>query len=353
MSKKKRFGVSQSLNKGLSETIKLVENNRGMLRNVLIPMDQVELDPDNPRKLAITLDEIRNWHPKDFSHHPQKMSEYEALNSLAATIKKDGLLNPVVAYSMPRGGYCIIAGERRYLASILAGVQEIEARVYDKRPLGLELKILQWVENTEREDLSLIDRLQNIASIRLEYTSAYGDDEFNTATLCQLTGLSERQAISYLAILKGPEQLNKAIISGIVQSIDKAALLAGISSQTTLTVALEACAQGCSLKELRKLINAQNNIVIDNKKIVQENNLKSISNKKQTYVKLGKTTHTTVIREIITAVLTQPQYHVYSELFSQIDWQHAESVSTGFKQLLNVLEKNINLKHKELAEEVV
>ncbi len=88
MSKKKRFGVSQSLNKGLSETIKLVENNRGKLRNVLIPMDQVELDPENPRKLALSLEDLQ-YDPKQFSQDLQKTKEFEALSSLAASIKNE------------------------------------------------------------------------------------------------------------------------------------------------------------------------------------------------------------------------------------------------------------------------
>jgi ParB family chromosome partitioning protein len=352
MNKRKRFGVSQSLNKGLSETIQLVENNRGLLRNVLIPIDQMELDPENPRKLAITLDELRNQNP-NFNHEPQKKAEYEALHSLAATIKKDGLLNPVVAYVLPQGGYQIIAGERRYLASLLAGFKEIEARIYDKRPSGLDLKILQWVENTEREDLSLIERLQNIVSIRLEYMNAYGTAEFNTANLCQLTGLSERQAINYLAILKGPEKLNQAIASGIVKSIDKAALLAVISSPTILIVALEACSQGCSLKELRNIINTQNKITANNKKIIKEQLVKGSVGRKKEYVQLGKTQHPTIIKEIITAVLSQPQYRNHAELFAHIDWQHPESVSTGFKQLLNLLGENMIAKHKMPAEHAV
>jgi ParB family chromosome partitioning protein len=59
MSKKKRFGISEALTRGLSETINVVENNTGLFRNVILPLSRIELDPENPRKLSIDLSDIR------------------------------------------------------------------------------------------------------------------------------------------------------------------------------------------------------------------------------------------------------------------------------------------------------
>ena len=60
MSKKKRFGVSQALTRGLSETINVVENNVGTFRHVVLPLSRIELDPDNPRKLLVSLEDVRH-----------------------------------------------------------------------------------------------------------------------------------------------------------------------------------------------------------------------------------------------------------------------------------------------------
>ena len=46
MSKKKRFGISEALTRGLSETINVVENNSGTFRNVILPLSRIELDPE-------------------------------------------------------------------------------------------------------------------------------------------------------------------------------------------------------------------------------------------------------------------------------------------------------------------
>lgn len=47
MTKKKRFGISEALTRGLSETINVVENNAGIFRNVVLPLSRIELDPEN------------------------------------------------------------------------------------------------------------------------------------------------------------------------------------------------------------------------------------------------------------------------------------------------------------------
>ncbi|MCP6769829.1 ParB N-terminal domain-containing protein, partial [Klebsiella pneumoniae] len=78
--------------------------------------------------------------------------ELEKLKELASTIESSGVINPIVVYK--RGEvYRVVAGERRCLASFLANKSEIEARVFNEKPKGFELKLIQWIENTAREDL--------------------------------------------------------------------------------------------------------------------------------------------------------------------------------------------------------
>src|SRR6185295_8419273 len=75
MSKKKRFGVSEALTRGLSETIHVVENNIGTFRNVILPLSRIELDPDNPRKLAVTLSDVQQGLHKNDLLHDRKQEE--------------------------------------------------------------------------------------------------------------------------------------------------------------------------------------------------------------------------------------------------------------------------------------
>ncbi len=87
MTKKKRFGISEALTRGLSETINVVENNTGTYRNVVLPLSRIELDPDNPRKLAIDLKDVRLGIRPDDPLYQRKCDELERLKELAHTIK--------------------------------------------------------------------------------------------------------------------------------------------------------------------------------------------------------------------------------------------------------------------------
>jgi ParB family chromosome partitioning protein len=130
MSKKKRFGISEALTRGLSETIHVVENNTGLFRHVVLPLSRIELDPDNPRKLAVDLTDVRHGIRPEDPLYQHKQTELEKLKELAHTIKTNGVINPVVVYK--RGEvYRVVAGERRCLASLLAGKQEIDARIFN------------------------------------------------------------------------------------------------------------------------------------------------------------------------------------------------------------------------------
>lgn len=120
MSKKKRFGISEAMTRGLSETINVVENNLGMYRNVVLPLSRIELDPENPRKLTIDLADVRHGIRADDPRQANKQEELERLKEMAHTIKSSGVINPIVVY---KNGelYRVVAGERRCLGSILAG----------------------------------------------------------------------------------------------------------------------------------------------------------------------------------------------------------------------------------------
>src|SRR5579883_2328437 len=240
MSKRKRFGVSQALTRGLSETIHVVENNAGVFRNVVLPLSRIELDPDNPRKLKIDLLDVKRGIQPDYPLFQRKQEELERLKELAHTIKTSGVINPVVVYKLGEL-YRIVAGERRCLASILAGKQEIEARVFNEKPKGFELKLIQWVENTAREDLTLDERLDNVREILREYQNQRGPIEVTATLLKNITGLSLSQTTYYLAALNAPDDVQMEIHNGNIRNLDKAALIASVASPDLRRQAIDAC----------------------------------------------------------------------------------------------------------------
>ena len=335
MTKKKRFGISAALTRGLSETINVVENNNGLYRNVILPLSRVELDPENPRKLAIDLNDIKHGIRPDDPLYLQKQSELEKLKELAHTIKTSGIINPVVVYKSGEL-YRVVAGERRCLASILAGKQEIEARVFNEKPKGFDLKMIQWVENTAREDLTLDERLGNVREIIREYKNLHDQTEVTATTLKNMTGLSLSQTTYYLAALAAPADVQMHIQKGDIRNLDKAALIAGVASAELRQQAIAACIDGASLKALRTLINQQ--------KIVQKNRgalQRSARGRASAKINMGATAKAVVVKTIVDCVVTQKNYYNYAQMFSQVNWVDLRQATRAFRKLIEILEVEI------------
>lgn len=333
MSKKKRFGVSQALTRGLSETIHVVENNAGLFRNVILPLSRIELDPDNPRKLAISMQDVLEGISKQDAQFDQKSEELDKLRELANTIESSGIINPIVVYKRA-DQYRIVAGERRCLASLLIGKQDIEARVFNEKPKGYELKLIQWVENTAREDLTLGERIGNIRDILSEYQQQHGFSETNATLLKTITGLSLPQASYYMTVLQAPEDLKAVIDSGDIRSLDKAAVIASIPSPELRQEAIQACRNGVSLKMLRQMITSKKQEV--KKQSAPLTSLKR--GRTVTRINMGFTLNTEVVERIVRAVLNQESYRKYGDIFSKVDWNDYDQSTRAFRKLVEILE---------------
>lgn len=334
MSKKKRFGVSQALSRGLSETINVVENNAGIFRNTVLPLSRIELDPENPRKLALSLEDIQHGMDKYDALYERKQEELERLKELAITIENSGIINPVVAYKNGEV-YRIVAGERRCLASFLAGKNEIEARVYNEKPKGFELKLLQWVENTAREDLTLNERIDNIREIISEYQIQNGEMDITATFLKNITGLSLPQATYYMTVLNAPDDVKYMIENGKIRSLDKAAIISNLESENIRREALNACINGCSLKDLRKIITRS-------KQHSSKQSLHETNHVKRgrvlTRINMGHTSNTAVVQTIVESVLNRPEYKKYADIFLKVNWTHIDQSSRAYKKLIEILE---------------
>jgi ParB family chromosome partitioning protein len=315
----------------------VVENNSGVFRNVVLPLSRVELDPDNPRKLAICLGDVREGLNKQDPDYTRKLAELERLKELAVTIQSSGVINPIVVYK--RGElYRVVAGERRCLASILANKHEIDARVFNERPRGFELKLLQWIENTAREDLTLDERIENIRDLLHEYQQQRNPTEVTASLLRELTGLSLPQASYYMAVLKAPADLKAAIAKGELRSLDKAAVLAGIEAEDLRKHAIEACITGCSLKELRQMISQQRDFSRKKKQL----SLQSLTPRAlPRRVNMGSTGQIAVIKEIVETILGKTKYQKYLPIFATIDWAQVKHSALAFRQLIDILEQEL------------
>jgi len=221
-----------------------------------IPLNQITLDPHNPRQLAITPERVREiaqkyplaseWIQGDspnewWDQYAQSLSsdlggkaltDYLDTLQLAIAIKShERLINPVTVYAEESGSDLrLIAGERRYLSHIILGETLIAARILPNRPDDLEKDLLQWEENNQRLALSLFEQLQNLQRLLIGWEKRKGD-KLSVSQMVSLAGLPRVTAHRYLSVIRclNP-QLMQAIESGKVPSLRQAASLAGLSS---------------------------------------------------------------------------------------------------------------------------
>ena len=110
-----------------------------------LPLREIEPDPEQPRK---TFDE-------------------QALGELAASIAEHGLLQPIAVRPRPRGGYSIVAGERRWRAARQAGLEDIPAMVLEAEEN--EVMELALIENLQRQDLNPIEEAEGYERLMKQF----------------------------------------------------------------------------------------------------------------------------------------------------------------------------------------
>ena len=336
MSKKKRFGVSEALTRGLTETISVVENNQAKFRNAIIPLSRIQLDPDNPRKLDITIEDIKTGLNSTDPMYTSKLQEYESITELAHTIENSGIINPIVVYRH-FDNYRVVAGERRTLACILLEKNEIEARVYNDKPKGFELKLLQWVENTAREDLKLYERLENVQTMIEAYEQEHPDDKVTATKLSEITGLSLPQSSYYIAIINSSTKILDLIKAGYINNLDKAVFITKEKDNTIQQQLIDATISQKSLKELK---NLQTQLHKVSPKIQPQVKTKT-RGRTASRVNLGSTKKISVAKRIVDEVISKSKYVNYQKHFASIDWSDYKAASKAFRELIELLETEV------------
>ena len=145
---------------------------RGLGRGIesLFAMYDEEIEQKSPevaKKTSKEVDTISIDKIKTNPNQPRKHFDEEGLNELAASIKVHGVVQPIVLNDNGDGTYLIIAGERRYRASKIAGLKEIPAII--KNYTDKQIKEISIIENLQREDLNPIEAARAIKQLMDEY----------------------------------------------------------------------------------------------------------------------------------------------------------------------------------------
>lgn len=172
-----------------------------------LSLSEIDVDPDQPRRV--------------FSE--------DSLKELADSIKIYGVISPILVRIGSGGLYKIVAGERRYRAAKLAGLETIPAIVDVEDAANSKVLSKQLVENIQREDLNSMEKAFAIGQLRDQFSLSIRD-------IATQLGISKSSVQRSLDVLALPDDLQAALIAGAAES--KILLLAEIKDKKSRTMLL-------------------------------------------------------------------------------------------------------------------
>jgi len=177
---------------------------------------------------------------------PRKRFDEAGLSALADSIRERGVLQPVIVRPLPAGRFELIAGERRWRATQLAGQPTIPALINDRLD-GVASLELALIENVAREDLTPIEEARTIATLL--------DDLNVTATrLARQLGRSRTDLAHTVRLLDLPDQAIDLIDQGVLTKGHGKALLTEPDHHRRRVLARQAAEAGWSIRALEAAI---------------------------------------------------------------------------------------------------
>ena len=203
----------------------------------------------------ITILKLSMIDPK--SDQPRKYFDKEALEELSESIKENGLLQPILVREYGNGRYQIIAGERRFRASKIAGLSEIPAIILDKD--DRKVAEIALIENIQREDLNPIEA----ATAMKQLMDDYG---LTQEELSERIGKSRSAVANTLRLLSLDGEVIKMVSDGKL-SQGHARALVTLPSEAQKKIAKKSIGDGLSVRDIEQEVKNYFNPPAEKKRI--------------------------------------------------------------------------------------
>lgn len=193
---------------------------------------------------------------KPGKYQPRSRMDETTLRELAASIKVQGVMQPILTRSLEDGSYEIIAGERRWRAARLAGLDSVPVlvrKVADQSVLAMAL-----IENIQRENLNPLEEAVGIQRLVDEFKMTH-------MAAADAVGRSRSAVSNLLRLLKLPRTVQDMLMAGRIDMGHARALLA-LNGAQQVAASNKIAAEGLSVREAEKLVQDMLNPVSRNVK---------------------------------------------------------------------------------------
>lgn len=183
-------------------------------------------------------------------NQPRKNFDSEALDELAASIKVHGIIQPIVVNQRPDGTYQIIAGERRWRAANLCGLEKVPVII--KNYTDKQIKEISIIENLQREDLNPIEAARAIKELMEEY-------KLTQEVVAERIGKSRSNIANTLRLLSLYPDVVKLVECGKLSAGHARCLVVIEDQNDQIKIAQTAVARNYSVRELEKVVKNYTN----------------------------------------------------------------------------------------------
>lgn len=220
-----------ALGKGLEALLGNIDTKASNNKNIssvtaelcYIPIDKIEPNPNQPRK--------------EF--------DQTALEELAQSIKESGVIVPITV-KKEENKYILIAGERRYRASKIAGLKEIPA--YIKIATKQEVMEMALVENIQREDLNAIE-------IALSLKALIEECNITQEKMSERIGKSRSTITNHLRLLKLPAEVQLALRNNKISMGHARSLIGLEDEQAQINLVKDIIEKDLSVRQVEQIVN--------------------------------------------------------------------------------------------------
>lgn len=177
---------------------------------------------------------------------PRRNFDKESLEELADSIREHGVISPITLRKNDDGTYMIIAGERRFRASKMAGLNSIPAYIRTAK----DEQVMEWalIENIQREDLDAIE-------IALAYQRLMDDYDLTQERMSERVGKKRATVANYLRLLKLPAEIQMGIKEKKIEMGHARAILGSPSTEQQLDLYQRILKEGLSVHKVEELVS--------------------------------------------------------------------------------------------------
>ncbi len=176
---------------------------------------------------------------------PRKTFKDSSLKELAVSIKEKGVLQPVIVSRLGDGSFRLVAGERRWRASQLAGLKKIPAIV--KNVASRDALEIALIENIQREDLNPVETAE-------AFNKLLKDFNLTQEELSEKVGKERATVANYLRLLKLPEEIKSLISDGSLSMGHARAVLSIEGRAHQIEAVRKIITKGLSVREAEALV---------------------------------------------------------------------------------------------------